>query len=172
MIISKPGVAYAAVVPGVQIISALGFVHETGLPIDSYGRIMVSVVNYKEFVFAVRACHDASIAFSQVAGIYTHYTYELVIGATDNTETILRSSVGGAVLKSVYTSQILDCNAVRLFWVNWRDGMMSFGKGIIVKQGEVFSVSVSNMYLINSLSYLTPSDVKGVWGISTTMGRN
>lgn len=142
------------------------------MPIDSYGRIMLSCANYKELIFAVKACRDASVAFSQVAGIYTHYTYELVVGATGNTETILRSSVGGGVLKSVYTHQILDCSAVRIFWVSWRDGVIAFGKGITVKQGELFSVSVSNMIVINSLSLLTPSDVKGVWGISTTMGRN
>lgn len=149
----------------------LGFAHQTGGESgDSYSRILMSVVGANEFVFGVAACRDAYIAMSQVPGIYTHFTYELVIGAQDNTETMLYSAVGGNLLKSAMTPQILSCDTVRLFWLSWRNGQISFGKGIVPEVGALFTVNDAQWHAVNSLSFMTPPGVTGYFAVPTMIG--
>ena len=131
---------------------------------------MLSVVGYSELVFAVKACTSASVALCWVPGIYVYYCYELEIGTNNNTETVLRSSIGGPILKSAQTPQILNCDSMPLFWVTWKNGYISFGKGPVPDQGAVFTVNDPEWHSIYSVSFLTPIGVTGIWMTSAATG--
>ena len=63
--------------------------------------------------FKVKACRDAHLAF-MIPGI--EIVFELMIGASDNTETLLKVK-GSRVVWSTETPDILNCEEWRSFWV-------------------------------------------------------
>ena len=90
------------------------------------------------FRFRVRACQDVHVAFMVPA---VEIVYELLIGTSDNTHTILKTKTDrGAVNQP--TPGILDCDGWRSFWVRvftaGRVTQFDFGRGLTVGQGKVF----------------------------------
>lgn len=135
-----------------------------------YNPLMFSLNDRTDVVLAVSACQDAQIALSEVPGVLAHRTYEVIIGAIDNTKTILRGSVGGSSLTEVNTPQILNCTASRLFWISWRSGDISVGRGSVPQQNRFLYFRDPNWHQVTSMSLLTPSGVNGRWSVGNIAG--
>ena len=144
--------------------------HQTGSD-STYGNILISRVDANQVVFRVMACSDAQVALSQLPGIFTHYTYELLVGVESNSKTILKSAIGGATLTEVDSPQILDCQSERAFWISWKFGELSFGKGSVPEQGRMlYYQNSADWHDINALSFLTPAGTVGRWMTSAFSG--
>jgi hypothetical protein len=128
---------------------------------NSFQNIIYSVSDQSELVFGVMACKEAHVALSNVPGIVTHLTYELVIGMADNSLTALKNGVDGPLLSQTSSPGILDCDTVRMFWISWAGGAISFGKGTIPESNRVLYYKDPSSHSINALSVMTPIGVKG-----------
>lgn len=150
-----------------------GMTHVTDGNSGGYESLMLSVTNVNEIVFGVSACSDGQIALSKIPGVIEFSTYELVIGAQSNSKTVLRKSVGGAVVAEVSSPQILDCNLERLFWITWRsNGDISFGRGAVPEQGRLLYFRDQSSQQINAVSVSTPAGLTGVWKFIRFAGMN
>ena len=51
-------------------------------------------------------------------------TYEIDIGTSNNTRTVIRAGARGQgeALVGVSTPDIVDCNEYRVFWMSWANG--------------------------------------------------
>lgn len=134
-----------------------------------YGDLIYTLTDKSHIIISVSACRDASIALSEVPGIFSHNTYEIVIGGNTNTVTVLRSSVRGANVIEVQTPGILDCWNSRSFWISWTRSTLSFGKGGVVEQNRVL-YHRSVQHPINGLSVMTPYSIQGIWSFRTFSG--
>jgi len=137
-----------------------------------YGTLAHSVTDKKELVLSIQACRDASIALSEIPGIYTHRSYELVIGADGNTYTSLRNGTDPTkILFQSETLNILDCLIPRQFWLSWNKNTLSFGKGTIPEQNRILYYRDVNIHTINAISIRTPLSVRGVWAFYSFTGK-
>jgi len=144
--------------------------HVTDADGDIYGSLQYSLTDKMELIIGVHACRDATIALSEIPGILAHRTYELVIGANDNTQTILKRGVKGAAIFIAETPGILDCQTSRILWATWNKDGISFGKGSVVGQNRVLFYKDVAFHQISALSVMTPLTVRGVWGFYTFSG--
>ena len=155
-----------------MLFPVVGMRHKSGDE-GTYGDLLISMVDANQTVFSVSTCNDARVALSQLPGIFTHFTYELSIGAQSNSKTTLKGAVGGAILVEVDTPAILDCQNLRSFWISWRRGELSFGKGSVPEQGRVlFYQDANSWHDVNALSFATNAGSVGVWDISVFTGEN
>ena len=138
---------------------------------NGYGSLQYSLTDQMEMILGIQACRDASIALSEIPGILAHHTYELVIGAGDNTQTILKRGVRGTTVFTSITPGILDCQHSLIFWTTWNSNSISFGKGSVVGQNRVLYYRDNSFPQISALSVMTPPTVRGVWGFYTFTGK-
>ena len=80
------------------------------------------------FVFHVRACRDAHIVMSSRYGLVDSATYEVVIGAGDNQQTLIRDERLGWTMSQQYTPEMLSCEQKRAFWVAFDGGRIRVGE--------------------------------------------
>jgi len=98
-----------------------------------YTTLHRSLLDTQHAVFKVRTSRDAKIALLSVPSNYKAASYEITIGAQENTVTILKCrSPSGDVAFEVGTPSILSADELRHFWVQWINGTIEFGKGDIV----------------------------------------
>lgn len=126
-----------------------------------YGNIAYSVSDRSGLVFGVSACKEVRVALSEIPGITTRYTYELLIGASENSATVLQDPSNGQTLARVNTAEILNCSAMRMFWISWAAGAVSFGKGTVVEQGRLLHYKDIIFRPVNAVSVMTPVGVLG-----------
>ena len=136
-----------------------------------YENIVYSVSDRTELVFAVSACKDVHVALSEIPGILTRFTYELIIGASENSMTVLRNGINGPTLTQSSTSNILNCSSQRLFWLSWAGGVVSFGSGLVVQQSRVLYYKNPSPHSVNALSVMTPGGVLGNFTFENFAGK-
>ena len=89
------------------------------------------------FEFLVKSCKDAVVFLSSNAPTEQNRAgFELTIGANDNTRTILRKFPEMTELANVESNNVLNCQALRAFWVYW------YGDQIKVGTGKVLSTEI------------------------------
>lgn len=59
------------------------------------------------------------------------FAYFLHVGSQTNSQTQLYESASPTALQSVSTPNILSCDHARSFWVDWKNGIFSFGTGTV-----------------------------------------
>jgi hypothetical protein len=128
---------------------------------DTYENFAYSVSGRTGLVFGVNACKDVHLALSEIPGITTRYTYELVIGTSDNSFTVLRDAVNGQMLTQSNTAEILHCTMTRMFWISWAADAISFGSGTVLEQSRLLYFKDSNSHPVNAVSVMTPLGVLG-----------
>lgn len=128
---------------------------------DTYDNFAYSVSGRTGIVFGVSACKDVRLALSEIPGISTRYTYELVIGTSDNSITVLRDAVNGQTLTQSNTSDILHCTLTRMFWISWAGGAISFGSGTVLERSRLLYFKDSSSHPVNAVSVTTPIEVPG-----------
>lgn len=132
--------------------------------------IWLTVTGRTNAVFSVKACTDAHVALSEIPGLFTTNTYEIIIGGYGNAESKIRLG-RDTELKSESTPQILNCNDFRYFWVSWAGGVIEMGSGLYVGQSQVIRYVNPNPFLINGLSLSTLEVTDGVWRIDNVGGK-
>ena len=120
--------------------------------------IQFSVIEY---------CNDAHIALSSGPAA-TGDIYELVIGGWGNSRSVFRERKQSCQLASANTPSILNCAETRLFWLSWKDGLLSFGKGWILGENLVMKYQNTNPYTINYVSASGGFGGSGEWTILHT----
>jgi len=99
-------------------------------PNRGFSTLHRSLLDTLQTVFRVRSASDAKVALLSIPGNFKAPSYELVIGAAQNTMTVLRCrSVTGDVVFDIDTPDILNVDELRSFWIGWTNGTITFGKG-------------------------------------------
>jgi len=135
--------------------------HVSATDEGDYQNIVYSVSDRTGLVFGVTACRDVHIALSEIPGILTHSTYELVIGVAGVSGAILRNGINGQTLTETNTAYLLDCTEMRMFWLSWAAGTISLGKGTVVAQNRILFLKDASFKGINAISVMTPVGVLG-----------
>ena len=131
--------------------------------------VWLTVTGRTNAVFSVKACTDAHVALSEVPGLFTTKTYEIIIGGYSNAYSKIR--LGRDIdLKTEYTQNILNCNEFRYFWVSWKDGIIEMGAGLVVGSGQVIRYQNPEPFLINGFGISTVEVTDGVWRIDNVGG--
>ena len=100
-------------------------------PRYEYNTAWISVSGHRDFTFDVQACSDVYLALSHIPSNYRTLTYEIVIGASGNTKTAIRTKVNGTNVYETPTPNILNCNQAMSFWITWSKGRIKVGKGTV-----------------------------------------
>jgi len=101
-----------------------------------------SLLDTNNITFRVRALSDARLLLLSTPGNVQAPSYEIEIGAEDNTKTLLRvrSVVGDITIEQV-TKDILNVAELRPFWISWMNGTIKFGTGSVVGLSQVIFVT-------------------------------
>ena len=75
----------------------------------NYTRYSSVLTDKSSEVFSVQSCSNAHVVLTEVAGLPYYKAYELVIGAGENDEVVLKDGVDGTIIDSVGVNQILSC---------------------------------------------------------------
>ena len=128
-------------------------------PADDFaGRRYFRLATHKQsFAFEVVACKDAIISLSNG----THHLAEVVIGAEENTKSIIKSLAGEPIHVEKSTIGILNCDSKREFWIQFLYDSVRFG------QGSMNEVVILEAYFTNMLVEVLSISTKGVRGIWT-----
>lgn len=90
---------------------------------------------------------------------------ELVIGAEQNTKTILNYARNQTytMVAEYDTLDILSCSDFLEFWLQWNSSRIVFGKGNAYGSNVVFSYNSFPLDHINSLGLATEDGANGIW---------
>jgi len=122
------------------------------------------LATYKtSFAFTVTACEEAVVSISNG----TAYVYEVVLGAEGNSLLEIRDLSDEGTVASVTTTNILNCNIERSFWIE------NTGERIVVGSGRINEIVLLDM-LVPSLNMravgLSTRGFQGVWSVSQNAG--
>ena len=81
-----------------------------------HNQTWMTLHNSNHIVFQVKACSDAYIALSETFD-NTSSAYEIALGVESGKMSEIRLEIGGSVLFSRATSNILSCGEFRAFWI-------------------------------------------------------
>ena len=132
---------------------------------SNYRKMYLSTMDRTSLVFNVRAAHDASIALSFLPANLDIQTAEVVIGADDNTRTVIRKEINGTEVASVASEHILSGADFMPFWVTWSGSEISVGKGDIPGQDAVLTHPVAESLVISTLAITTSGSYRADWHI-------
>jgi hypothetical protein len=126
-----------------------------------------SLLDTQQTTFKVKSASDAKVALLSVPSNFKAPSYELIIGADQNTVTILRcKSISGDVVFEIDTPDILNSNELRPFWVSWVNGTIEFGKGDIFGMNRLLKFSDPDPTYrkhVHSLAVASALDAVGEW---------
>jgi Farnesoic acid 0-methyl transferase len=102
-------------------------------PDRGYVTLHRSLLDNQQTLFKVRATSDARIALLSVPSNFRAPSYEITVGARQNTVTTLRCrSPSGDIVFNVDSPDILSARELRTFWIRWMNGTFEFGKGEVI----------------------------------------
>ena len=94
---------------------------------DDYDQVWMSSHELDYGIFRVKASANAHILLSDTILDAHANVYEVVIGISSNTESVIRESKYGTDQVRVDTPGIVDINEVRFFWCKWTDQKLQVG---------------------------------------------
>ena len=77
------------------------------------GRFASVMTDQTSEVFSVRAAKNAIVALTEVTGVVTYNTLELLIGGENNDRVELKDGIGGELLLTEMTTQPLNVDEFR-----------------------------------------------------------
>ena len=111
-------------------------------PSQQFRTVHRSLLDTNNVTFRVRAQSDARILLLSTPGNIRAPSYEIDIGAEDNTKTVLRvRSVIGEITVEQGTADILSATELRPFWISWMNGTVKFGRGSMAGTSQVISIT-------------------------------
>ena len=117
-------------------------------------------------VFGVKACHSAMLAFSRAPGVTDTNAWVLTIGSQSNTKSTLEKK-GGSSQQTYDSPDVLSCDSMRMFWIQFRDSAISFGKGESLGQNAIGTLTTTDTANYNSLALATDMSVMGQFSLLT-----
>lgn len=132
----------------------------------SYQLLPEIPVNNKTFItFMLKAAGDAHIALSAVYSELERKTWEIVIGAENNTKSMIKDGAMGPVRVEALTMNIVTDNDFRYFWISWADNHLEVGRGAQYGYGRFlhWHVPPNKQFQINCLGVSTGKASRGQW---------
>ena len=122
-------------------------------------------------MFRLITCGYASLALSELAGVIGSSTYEIVIGCGEkhNTVTILKS---GVEKNSVNIPDLLNCDRDYHYWVGWRGGVVSLGRGSILGEVELIQWHDPTPHKVHYVAVTSDKNIPGSWGFDNLQGKS
>jgi len=118
--------------------------------------------------FGVKACNDAFLALSAQMD-HSNFTYEVVIGGYNNTQSDIRPGYYQAPSISASTPGILSCTETRHFWVSYEGGLIEVGYGLELGQRRFLHWKYENPHTVTAIGF-SGLDVEDEWEFSHTEG--
>ena len=138
-----------------------------------YRRMWTSVPSTSVSVL-VRTGSNANLLLSNTAQLHAEHEYEITLGASDNTKTVVRrgrhSSAQDNILLEVETKNILNEHELRRFWARWDGGHFEIGSGPHVGEDRIAHWLDEESRGVNALSVCTDGEV-GSWVLPSTKGK-
>ena len=124
------------------------------------------------FVFHVRACRDAHVIMSSLYGHGDNNSYEVVIGAGDNQQTIIREAKLGWTVSQKDTPEVLSCEQTRAFWVSFDGGRIRVGSGAEVYRQQMvhWNDPSASPHDVTAVSVSTGWGTSGEWTFAASQG--
>ena len=149
-----------------RFLSSLGQSYVVQTPADEFaGRRYFRLSTHKQsFAFEVVACKDAIVSLSNGS----HTVAEVIIGAEENTKTIIRSlEVEQPTQVENSTIGILNCDSRRGFWIQFVYDFVRFGQGDL-NEGLILELHIKFL-TVEALSISTKG-VRGIWTLNQQSG--
>ncbi|XP_076468513.1 uncharacterized protein LOC143299208 isoform X2 [Babylonia areolata] len=123
-------------------------------------------VNNKTFItFKIKAAGEAYLSLSAVYGDLERKTYEIVLGAEENSKSLIRDSSLGPIKAEAHTVNLLSEEDFRYFWISWENHELQVGRG--PKQGYQqflrWKIPPNRQFNVNCLAVSTSRMGKGQW---------
>ncbi|CAG5123808.1 unnamed protein product [Candidula unifasciata] len=125
----------------------------------------VAVDNKNFLTFKIKAKCDAQIALCAIYGDVERKTFEICLGAEDNTKSFIRDGSLGPVKAEANTVNLLNENEFRYFWLSWTESRVEVGRGAKQGQGKflTWDVPPNRQFKVNSMAVATSRATKGQW---------
>ncbi len=137
---------------------------------ENYDHLWISTTSYS-MTFKLRVCQDAKVALANF-DVGTNTSYEVLIGlGSDGTTQILVTGVQGES-NSTKSPGILDCDSFKVFWISWFQRTIRFGRGSILFQDELLSLTPKNVFEVHRISMTSWYTDPGYWIFSNDLGKN
>ncbi|XP_067665680.1 uncharacterized protein [Haliotis asinina] len=116
-------------------------------------------------VFLVKTCFDANFALHTFLNMSTDASamYELSIGGFSNMKSVIRGCWLCSVTDSHVEPSIVSCNEYRSFWLSWKNGVISVGKGPVAGSQLFMQWAPTAPIVINHVSISTYLNNPGTW---------
>ncbi len=126
-------------------------------------------IHNKRMRFWVRACKDASISLQSTnADDWGRNSYEIILGESENTRTVIKKMFSTQILTEVETWNILSCDDLRHFWISWEHDMLEMGSGDMYDRSfMVWPLPINTDMQVVSVA---TSDVYGEWELEQLPG--
>ena len=121
-------------------------------------------------VFGVKACHSAMLAFSRAPGVTDTNAWVLTIGSQSNTKSTLEKK-GESSQRTYDSPDVLSCDSMRMFWIQFTNSEISFGKDQVLGQNRIGTMNTEDTDNYNSLALATDMGVSGQFTILTKSGK-
>ena len=122
--------------------------------------------------FNVTTCEKAQIALSYVPNLVSVFSREITLGRNGSRGLSLREAIDGEEKAIAAESETLvKCSETQAFWIWWRIGIFSVGRGTVVgdNKQELLSYPFDfGMTQLNSAQFRTPQGTPGEWIITDT----
>ena len=121
--------------------------------------------------FSVQTCHKAVVRLSIIPEVVTRQTYEVVIGV-NGTSCIFHYDAAG-VARRLASSDVRDlvrCDRMLDFWLDWRSGGLRVGKGEL--SGDSFMSTQADVPVVNSLAISSGLESSGDWRFRQVEGKS
>ena len=114
--------------------------------------------------FKVLSCGDIHIGLQSRSG---HVDYEISIGTKNNTQACISDGDSPGCENH---AGLAYCFFFRMFWIGWRNGIVSFGKGRVYDKEVVMSRAVSTTDDVDYISPTTGNRGFGLWALEDDLG--
>ena len=118
----------------------------------------------------MRTCREASVLLTTAPYNTDGDSYEIVIGAEANHKTVIKSKPSNTIHVEVSTSNVLNCEADKAFWLTWTRGSIRFGEGFDVGKSQIIDWTPENIIDIKAWTFSSYYKTSASWSIPTSNG--
>ena len=97
-------------------------------------------------------------------------SYEVVIGAGDNKQSLIRDEQLGWTMSGADTPDVLSCEQTRAFWVAFDGGRIRVGSGAEVYKQQMLHWDDPSPHDVTAVSTSTGWGTTGEWAFSASQG--
>ncbi|XP_013397767.1 MAM and LDL-receptor class A domain-containing protein 1-like [Lingula anatina] len=133
-----------------------------------YRNVFLDLSGVTSVSFKLKACSDGHIQLQPTKSSPEQMNYEAVIGGWSNTQSVIRDSKNGHVVTT--KSKVLECGALKPFWISWDGGHIRVGQGLATGQGIFLDYINPTKFVVGGLAVSTGYGADGYWEINDPTG--